>query len=280
MKNSFSKIFVLLFAIIIGGSFYYIDKYNDLSEDIIVFDNNNVFNKTDYYSEEINSNNKDKNSGEENENSGLIFDEFVEEPELVTIPRTYNNKVPFTSQAPYANWSELYNEACEEASIIMMQFYLTKKELNKDIADNEILKMVDWQKEIFNNYFDSNMSEVLKIFKEYYRQNKVKLVTKQDLSVDDLKYYLYNHGPILIPAAGRVLKNKHFRGQGPLYHMLVITGYNKTHFIANDPGTKFGEGYEYKFDIILEAIHDLPSTGKEDILDGEKTILIIDENII
>src|SRR3954467_10835183 len=39
------------------------------------------------------------------------------------LPRTLLLKVPFTPQAPTANWDELHNEACEEASSLMAGLY-------------------------------------------------------------------------------------------------------------------------------------------------------------
>jgi hypothetical protein len=63
---------------------------------------------------------------------------------------------------------------------------------------------------------------------------------------------------VIIPAAGRLLGNPNFSGQGPIYHMLVVRGFdNKTgEFITNDPGTRKGEGYRYKYSVLINAIHD------------------------
>jgi hypothetical protein len=37
--------------------------------------------------------------------------------------------VPFASQAPFAVWDEIHEEACEEASLVMVKYYLDKKAL-------------------------------------------------------------------------------------------------------------------------------------------------------
>ena len=45
--------------------------------------------------------------------------------------------------------------------------------------------------------------------------------------------------PVLLPAAGRLLRNPYFSGQGPLYHMLVVKGYTRDgKIITDDPGTR------------------------------------------
>jgi hypothetical protein len=60
--------------------------------------------------------------------------------------------------------------------------------------------------------------------------------------------------PVLIPAAGRLLHNPHYKAPGPLYHALVIIGYTGDSFITNDPGTKAGSGYIYSSEVLMHAI--------------------------
>jgi len=70
-------------------------------------------------------------------------------------------------------------------------------------------------------------------------------------------------------------ENPYFSGEGPWYHMLVLTGYGWWDFITNDPGTRRGAGYEYRFSTLLNAIHDW--TGiKEEIRKGRSAVLVLD----
>ena len=39
------------------------------------------------------------------------------------LPTSYNLDVPFTSQAPFADWNETFKEACEEASALMVHYF-------------------------------------------------------------------------------------------------------------------------------------------------------------
>ncbi len=80
--------------------------------------------------------------------------------------------------------------------------------------------------------------------------------------------------PIIVPMAGRDLGNPYFSGEGPWYHALVIIGYDKTSFITNDPGTRRGEHYRYKYDVLMNAIHDWTGV-KENIRDGRKVALVV-----
>ena len=63
---------------------------------------------------------------------------------------------------------------------------------------------------------------------------------------------------MLVPTAGRELGNPYYKQPGPIYHFLVIRGYTSKYLITNDVGTRRGEEYKYKFDILINAVHDLP----------------------
>ena len=54
----------------------------------------------------------------------------MKEESVDALPEEINIAVPFTSQAPYAIWDPLHDDACEEASLIMLDaFYKNKKTL-------------------------------------------------------------------------------------------------------------------------------------------------------
>ena len=56
--------------------------------------------------------------------------------------------------------------------------------------------------------------------------------------------------------------------------MLVIIGYDDTHFITQDVGTSMGEQYRYEKHLLLNAIHDW--TGKKTgISKGTRRIMIL-----
>ena len=58
--------------------------------------------------------------------------------EKSTLPDKYLLKVAFQSQAPYGDWSEPYENACEEASIITVEHYLSNQGLSKEQMKSEI----------------------------------------------------------------------------------------------------------------------------------------------
>lgn len=201
---------------------------------------------------------------------------------VATLLPTINLDVPFTSQAPEANWDEFHGEACEEASILMAQWYAFGKVGKKEAgyanripvaeAEKSLVDIVAWERNNVSDWKDTTVDETVRIAKEHLGMKVVEAVDNPTAS--DMKRYLNQGKVIVIPAAGRSLGNPNFRGSGPPYHMLVIRGYNAKGFIANDPGTRNGEGYVYSESTIMNAIHDW--TGNtQTINSGAKKIIVV-----
>lgn len=192
----------------------------------------------------------------------------VPTPTKISLPKSWLLSVLFASQAPLGDWSPLYNEACEEASMIMVAKYYQRQPLTKELMNDEILKLIGWEED--NGYpIDLTVQEVVEVLQKYF-QLKAKVVRQFD--VEFIKTQLQQGRLIIAPAAGRELGNPNFRSPGPLYHMLVIRGYNDKYFITNDPGTRRGEKYEYKYQQLLSAIHDWHN-GQVD--SGDQAIVVI-----
>jgi len=79
--------------------------------------------------------------------------------------------------------------------------------------------------------------------------------------------------PVIIPAAGQLLDNPYFSNGGPLYHMLVIKGYDAGGYITNDTGTKRGDNFHYTYNNLYNAVHDW---NNGDVLNGQKVYLVFD----
>ena len=168
-------------------------------------------------------------------------------------PKGLNLPVPFTPQAPTANWDELHNEACEEASAIMAYAYfqgMKDATLKPEFVEAEISKITEWEVSAFGYYLDINTEEIVRLLKEFYGL-QTKILT--DYSEDDIKKELGQNRLVLLPANGRLLGNPNFRSPGPPYHMIVLRGFNQSQFITNDPGTRKGLNYPYSFDTLYKA---------------------------
>lgn len=89
-------------------------------------------------------------------------------PTETKIPSQVYLKVNFISQAPLFNWDNLHNEACEEASILNVVLYLQKKSMSTKDADQELIKMVDWQMQNFGGHYDLPIEKVNEFIQSYY----------------------------------------------------------------------------------------------------------------
>lgn len=188
------------------------------------------------------------------------------------LPPAINLAVPFTVQAPHANWEDPYGEFCEEASVLMAASYIKGLAIpSPEFADQKLLEIKAFEERRFGYYKDTTAAETMIILKEFYGIDKVRLI--EDPTAEDIKKALAEKKVVIIPAAGRELGNPYFQSPGPLYHMLVIKGYTKEgNFITNDPGTRRGADFIYSPEVIINAIHDW---NGGDVSNGKKVIIVV-----
>lgn len=197
----------------------------------------------------------------------------ISTPPQNELPKSVIVDVPFTSQAPFGVWDNTHEEACEEASLIMMKYYLDGKELNPQIAESEIQSLKEYQIKKYGHFEDSDMEELVETAFDFYKLDNLKVV--YDFSMQDLKRELAKSNPVIVPTAGRELGNPFFTQPGPLYHNLVLVGYDGNKIITNDPGTKRGESFEYDIDVLFASIHDFPG-DKNKITQGRKAMIVVE----
>lgn len=192
---------------------------------------------------------------------------------VATLPAEINLDVPFASQAPFGNWDMPYQEACEEAAVIMAHYYFTGVSLTPEKMNEEILKLVDWEKKTFGFYEDTSGAETARMLTEYFGRTKVSVRYGADVTIESIKRQVAAGHPVILLAAGRLLPNPNFKQPGPLYHALVVRGYTKNGLIiTNDPGTHNGKNFLYAPDALLNAIHEWNAAN---ILDGKKVMIVV-----
>ena len=168
--------------------------------------------------------------------------------------------IPFYIQAPQGQWSDpIFQNACEEASMLMAADALTGKVRTLEEITVEIEKIARWQKLTFGTNVDTNTSDVARTLKEYFLIPNVQI--EENLSVEKIQKIVDGQSVLLVPLNGQKLNNPHFTAPGPKTHMVVITGYdeNSESFIVHDPGTQFGKNYQYKEGVLVKAIGDYPT---------------------
>ena len=163
--------------------------------------------------------------------------------------------VPFMSQAPLLNWDAVHEEACEEASMIMVRSYFNgeRDEIASSTAEMRIQSLIDFETD--KGYgVDVTAAETVKIIESRWPDLFADVFPVT--SIDEIKRFIANGIPVLIPANGKTLPNPNFKNGGPVYHMLVVRGYTQDSFITNDPGTRKGENFLYHFQDLMNSIHD------------------------
>lgn len=210
--------------------------------------------------------NNNSSTGNINSNTPII----LRGPD-VEIPSSLKLSVPFTPQAPTANWDELHNEACEEASIIMAQAYFNGiTSLPPATVEHEINKLTKYQKDTFGYYLSINTSETARMAKDVYGlQTEIVKVSERNI-----KQALAEGKLVIFPAQGQMLGNPNFTSPGPVYHMFVITGYDGSTFITNDPGTRNGKDYKYSYSTLEAAAGNWSHTDYDMNLSDKRMIIV------
>lgn len=180
--------------------------------------------------------------------------------------------IPFTTQAPHGNWSSPFNEACEEAILVMLDHYRSGAVLTPSTAETKILNIVEWEKVTYGWHEDTSADFTARTARDYVG---LAATVSHDVSSDSIKHFLNQGKPVIAPVDGKMLGNPHYRNGGPYYHVILIIGYNGDQFITHDPGTQYGQNYYYSAHTLIPAIHDL-TQPESAIATGTPAIVIVE----
>lgn len=199
----------------------------------------------------------------------LLFPVIANAAEL---PKRILLDVPFTPQAPYANWKQPYQDTCEETSIVMAVAWIKKIALTKKVADTMIRDLVAYQIKKYGDYKDTNAEQTARLARDLYQLNTR---VQYDVTHKDIRAELARGNIVIAPMAGQLLKNPYYTQPGPVYHMLIFIGYDdeKKALIANDPGTRRGKQYPYAYATIDRALHDW--TGSKKTVTKSRSAMIV-----
>jgi hypothetical protein len=182
-----------------------------------------------------------------------------------------NWDVPFTPQAPTGVWDADHKEACEEASVLMVLRYF-EGTMFKSVADadSQVIALVRANEDLGYD-IDITAAQVIDLIRSQNASLKAELL--KEPTEASLKKVLSEGALVIVPAQGQWLGNPYFTAPGPRYHMLVLRGYTENGYvITNDPGTKRGEQYVYRWETLLNAIHDW---NGGDVETGAKVVVVV-----
>ncbi|MFZ5391660.1 MAG: C39 family peptidase [Patescibacteria group bacterium] len=175
-----------------------------------------------------------------------------EKKEKKELPTNFFLDVPFVMQAPFANWDE-HNESCEEAGLLLANYFYRNEKLSKDTANEELKEMVAFQKNNYGAELDIYAMEMAKLATDFYGYDEPRVfkATKQSIVQE-----IVSGNPVIVPTTAAFLKPEKNDYPEMGYHVVVIVGYDETGYIVHDPGTYTGENTHYSYLVMEKAMAD------------------------
>jgi hypothetical protein len=166
---------------------------------------------------------------------------------------------PYTNEAPDDVWTGPWKNACEEASMAMVEkYYLGQRTMTKAEAKDFMQMLFDKQNKIYGSNADSDSTRTAYLINNF---SSYGAVIKDKPTIEEIKAEINGRRPVIALHYGFDLKNKNipFLAAGSSYHMTVIVGYDdvKKEFIVNDSGDrKVGKNHRYGYDLFMSTLHD------------------------
>lgn len=171
--------------------------------------------------------------------------------------------LPYINESPDGSWTGPWKNACEEASIAMVEhFYLGKRQAVIKESMAFMTTLFTKQNQIWGSNADSDANRTAKLINDFTSYNAS---IKDEPTIEEIKKELQQKRPVIAPVYGKTLANPNtpFLASGSYYHMIVIVGYDDTtkEFICHDNGdAKTGTNYRYAYDVLMDSLHDFDFT--------------------
>jgi len=263
MRKGYKKLLVILLtaAVLLAGYFLFFWKKLASEPPKPTAQNNQIAQ---------NQKGEAKNSETENQTEEKKTEPAEEKP-APNIPEKFLLEIPFYSQTPLSKWDAFHEEMCEEASVLNAGLYLAGKKLTKEEFEAELQKMQKTEKKEIGEWKSTTITQIKKLVDVYF-DGAIKSKIVDNPSIEDIETEISAENPVIIHLSGRDIGNPNFTPPGPVYHMLVIKGYDSQNFITNDVGTRKGNSYVYKKEVLMKNMHDW---NKKNIHAGGKRILVL-----
>lgn len=185
--------------------------------------------------------------------------------------------VPFSPQAPFAEWDDLRQEdGCEEMTAIMAMRWVKGKGLAREEARNELFAISAFEEKTYGYFQDTAAADTAdRIFNEYFKYDRVSV--RYDIKAEDIIRELEQGNIVIVPVDGQAVGNPNYKNGGPERHDILIKGYDyeAEEFITNDPGTRKGENYRYGAEQMIKALRDYPSGEKAPITEKRNAMIVV-----
>jgi hypothetical protein len=167
---------------------------------------------------------------------------------VVPLPASADVAVPFMTQAPSGVWDEAHVNASEEAALLMVQEFLAP---SSPVDSVDALIAIGNERGLPST---CTSTEFAAFIEEYDAALNATVI--EEPSIDEIKQFLANGTPVLVPVNGDLLQNPFYIAAGLPQHWIVLRGYEGEQFFVNDPGTRRGESYMYVQSVVMAAMQE------------------------
>lgn len=188
---------------------------------------------------------------------GLVSGVAAAPPGAYALPPRVLLDVSFMTQAPTGSWAQPYQDACEEATILMAHHWAEGTTVTRREANEELLEMIALERRMFGGFKDTSAAKTVELSEAFSDDRTARLVPTATLT--EVKQELAVGNIVILPMAGRRLKGPYYTPPGPLYHMLLLRGYDDAtaEFVVNDAGTNTkGEAFRFSYTAIERSWND------------------------
>ena len=178
-------------------------------------------------------------------------------PTASALPPSVLIRVPYTSQAPHADWST-HEDYCEAAALLMYSAYLSRDQrevIPPNEADSRMTRLVQFERTTYRtNHPDLTLDQMGYVAHSMFGMTPHVMPA----SLDAIKHQLAAGRPVIVPVmthgAPGGQKLAPFYGYMNVYHVLLIKGYDSRNLYTNDAGFMQGENYAYTWPWLAAAI--------------------------
>lgn len=166
--------------------------------------------------------------------------------------------VPYVSEAPEGDWSGNWVNACEEATITMVEYYYKGyQNVSVNEAKTSLQKLFDEEDNRYGNNKNadaSQMHEMISAFESF------ESIIVENPTIDQIKNELLNGRPVISLHRGFTLNNPNipFSPTKSSYHTVVVVGFDDVsqEFITHDPGDDVdGVNHRYSYESFMSSLH-------------------------
>ena len=182
--------------------------------------------------------------------------------------------VPYVNESPDGSWKGSWKNACEEATITMVDaYYRGDKTVSVEAAMAYMQTLFDAEKEAYGSDANSNAAVTLELIKTYAHFGATIV---ENPTLEAMKAELDAGRPVIAFHHGFDLGNKNipFLATGSSYHATVIKGYDDAaqEFIVQDTGDNVdGPDHRYDYTVYLNSLHDYQYATK--LADGPPRVI-------